>query len=251
MSQDPQRPISSNGDLIHSAVASLISVTKWGETTFVRMPSVFPGGSHVTVAISKSRGGFFVSDHGFSFREIESVGCERSFGRAASVIAEKLEINRDARRFFVEVSADELARAIVDIAAASWSIVDKVYSNLDDENDEEMEEALAGKLISLFGGKNVNIKGRAKGSSATDWKVSAIVRSGRKRTIFQAVGAHPASVYRTSTAFRDLALVPSPPGLVSVVKSTHDMGHLLGLLSQAGNVIEEGQPDDVFVRSVG
>ena len=46
--------------------------------------------------------------------------------------------------------------------------------------------------------------------------------------------------------FHDLALIEHPFVSVSVVHDKSDMGYFLGILSQAGNVIEEDQSDPVY-----
>ena len=46
--------------------------------------------------------------------------------------------------------------------------------------------------------------------------------------------------------FHDLAVMEKPPANVSVVRRKEKLGYLLAILSQAGNVIEEGQADSVY-----
>ena len=79
--------------------------------------------------------------------------------------------------------------------------------------------------------------------------MSAIVCLSGKSAVFQAVSERAGSVYRTSAAFHDLALLEHPPTLVAVVQSKAALGTKLGLLAQAGRVIEQGQSDDVFRRA--
>jgi hypothetical protein len=67
--------------------------------------------------------------------------------------------------------------------------------------------------------------------------------------VFQAVGNHPYSVYKASTAFHDLNELPSPPRCVSVVKDLEAMGVNLNVLAQAGRVIQGDQSDAVYLEA--
>ena len=63
--------------------------------------------------------GFRVSDAGFTYRELEAIGAERSFPRVAKAAAERESVAKNRRVIFVDVSAEDLTRAICDVAAAS------------------------------------------------------------------------------------------------------------------------------------
>jgi hypothetical protein len=89
-----------------------------------------------------------------------------------------------------------------------------------------------------------------RGSSSIEWDVSAVVETGQKPpVVFQAVSNHSTSIYRTNSAFHDIATLKTPPRLVAVVRSKPALGSRLALLTQAGRVIEEDQPGDVFRRA--
>ena len=79
--------------------------------------------------------------------------------------------------------------------------------------------------------------------------MSAVVTAGEHKAVFHAVGDHANSVYRTNTAFHDLGALDDPPALVAVVNDRKALGPKLGLLAQAGHVIESEQPDDVYRRA--
>ncbi len=242
----------SGRDPVEDAVKELVSTKEWGGSKFIQMPMFFPGGTAVTVCVTRSSKGYVVSDHGFAYRELEAIGAERSFGGSIASIAERQGVEKDRRRILLEVPSEDISRAICDVAAASWSVVDKVYAAKDDAEDEDaLEEELTAKLISLFGEQRVRVRETLLGSSSTEWGVSAVVRGENGRSVFQAVGNNPISVYRANTAFHDLASLETPPNLVAVVRRAAEMGPRLGLLTQAGRVIEEDQPDNVFVRMAG
>lgn len=141
-------------DPIGDALRELVSVETWGDSTFVRLPLMFPGGTTTTVCISKSKNGYLVTDHGFAYRELEAIGAERSFGKLAAASAEAEGVSKDRRRFFVEVGAGDISRAVCDVAAASWRIVDKVYSDRREEEDEiDLEDELTCPSDWVLGGK--------------------------------------------------------------------------------------------------
>ncbi|HYJ29300.1 MAG TPA: hypothetical protein VEW25_03055, partial [Allosphingosinicella sp.] len=139
---------------------------------------------------------------------------------------------------------------ISDIGAASWNLAQTVFSRLA-EGGEEIEEYLRERLVRIFGPAHVEPGQRIIGSSTQEWEVSALLKVGNARTVFQAVSDHPISVYRTSTAFHDLAATPNPPGLVAVVKDRQSLGSKLSLLSQVGRVIQSDQPDEAYQRATG
>jgi hypothetical protein len=212
---------------------------------------LFPGGTPVTVRVDRSANGFVVSDNGFCFRELEAIGAGRSFAKAAAAIAERLSVEKDRRRIFVEVSGDELSRAIIDVGSASWAVADKVYADrLAEESEDELEEELAEKLISFFGAESVKLAQELAGHSSTKWAVSAVVSAGDHSAVFQAVANAPVSIYRTSAAFHDLSLLKRPPGLVAVVRRASELGSRLGVLTQAARVIEGNQPKDIFEMAI-
>jgi hypothetical protein len=236
-------------DPIQGAASELVTVEQWGDTTFIHLPLFFPSGAAATVCVSRSEGGFLVSDHGFAYRELEAIGAERSFARTAGTIAGRAEIAKDRRRLFVEAKQDDLARAICDVGAASWQVVDKIYTDRREDEDEiELEDELTAKLVSLFGEPNVKVREKLFGSSSTEWGVSAVVENAKSKTVFQAVSNHPASVYRANSAFHDLARTQKPPKLIAVVRNLEALGSRLAVLSQAGKVIAEASSEDIFRR---
>ena len=85
--------------------------------------------------------------------------------------------------------------------------------------------------------------------STIAWPVTALVRSNESSTVFQAVGKHAQSVYRTNTVFHDLSILENAPKLVSVVKDIEELGDKISLLSQASRVVEADASDDAYLRS--
>jgi len=150
------------------ALDGLVSVTTHGESAFVNLPMFFPSGTAATVRIDRAPGGFRVSDNGFTYRVLESIGAERSFASLAKSTSEKGGLEKNRRCLFATVSEDDLSRAISDIAAASWKIVDKVFSDYESEAEDELELELQAKLVSLFGEEHVHCNETLRGASSSE-----------------------------------------------------------------------------------
>lgn len=234
---------------VEAAMEGFLRVRRWGDKVFVNLPLIFPGGSLATVRVSPAPGGYRVDDGGFAYREIESIGAERSFSRTASRIAERDQLELDRRVILVDTTDEELGRAICDVALASHAVAEQVYREAEEQEEGEIEGYLHDRLVRIFGEGQVEDSRSIKGSSTNPWEVSAILHVDSHTTVFQAVGSHANSIYRASTAFHDLAELPTPPRLVAVVKDKAALGARLSLLSQAGRVIQSDQPDEVYLRA--
>lgn len=230
----------------------LVSASHWPDASFVRLPLVYPSGTHVTVRVERAgRGHFRVSDNGFAYRETESAGAHRSFSRMADAIAKTEGLSKDARAVFSGASEDQLARVIMDVASASWRIADKVLDRVQDDSEDDIVDYLSNRLFEIFGANSVktDVDATLIGASTSPWQLSAVVDHNGKRTAFQAVSANANSIYRANAAFDDLYALDTPPGLVAVVGSKEALGSRLALLSRVARVIEESQNNDAFLRA--
>jgi hypothetical protein len=250
MSVETLPPDPSLYEAIEVAVRELVSHKHVDGRSYVNAPIFYPDGSFVTVRIDRVKNGIRVSDCGAGYRQIEAVGSELSFTRTADTIAESVGLERSRRSFYCDVAPSDLARAIGDVSAASWTLVDRVYGQLSDADEVAIEDHLRERLNIVFGAGRVDQEIKIKGQSTNEWKVSAIVNLEAGRAIFHAVSNHAQSVYRTSAAFHDLEALEYPPKLISVVRSKADLGPRLSLLAQAGRVLEEGASNEEFLRAV-
>lgn len=220
----------------------------WGDSVYVNLPIITPTGASATVRITPAKGGFRVDDGGFAYREIESIGAERSFSKVAAAVASSYDIAIDRRTISIVVPDDGLTTAICEIAMASRDIADRIYAKKAEHDENEIEEFLSQRLEQIFGRNRIEHK-PIIGASTNEWNVSAILHSDSGLVVFQAVGKHPNSVYRASAAFHDLAELPSPPTRVAVVKDKASLGPKLNVLAQAGRVIQGDQTDEVYERA--
>ena len=234
---------------VRNAVGNLVRHEKVNGRVFINLPMIYPSGSYVTVRIDQAGDRVRVSDGGFAYREAEELDAvSRYFRRTANKTGEQMGVEVGDRALYVDASIDTLHQAICDVAEASWRVADHINFSLE-EDDGELIESLTKRLAAVFGDKNVDSAPTITGASTNPWPVSAIVKLRDHSAVFQAVsGSNANSVYRTSTAFRDLAELDNPPRLIAVVKSKAALGARLSLL-EPGRVIEEDQPDDLFVRA--
>lgn len=233
---------------IDAVVRELVRAECVNGVWYINLPSVYPDGSFVTVRIDQAPGGFRVSDGGFAYREAEKVEAVRSFRRIANSIAEQIGVSVADRSVFVAVSPQELERAIIDVSEASWRIADRVCHRVWDQEGDDLPEPLRERLQNLFGAERFQENVKVTGSSTNEWSMSAVVNHLDHSVVFQAVRDQANSLYKASTAFRDISLLPNAPRLVAVVQSKESIGNKLTLLAP-GRVIEEGDSDAQFLRA--
>ena len=234
---------------VESTVRDLVRVEKVNGACFVNLPMLYPDGSFVTVRIDQTHKGLRVSDAGFAYREIEDFDGKRSFRRVANGIAESLGVEIGDRIIFTETVLDQLHRSICDVAEASWRVADQIWQKKSVEDDAELTEGLTLRLKKLFGDDRVSEENSTiVGASTTEWEVSAVVSLDDHKAIFQVIVDHANSINKASTAFRDLSQLEPRPRLVGVVKSKQELGSKLALLAPA-KIIEEAQPDEIFMRA--
>lgn len=235
-------------DAIRKAVEDLTRAERINGVWHVHLPMLYPDGSFVTVRIDQAPGGVRVSDAGFAYGEADRVDASRSFRRTANKIAEETGVCVGERSIFAHAHLDSIESAVIDVAETSWLVADRVCKRVWEGEDGELPPALRDRLARLFGAGRVEESAKIRGSSTSEWDVSAVVRFDDHVAVFQAVRDHPNSIYKASTAIRDLSLLSAPPRLIAVVDSKEAMGVRMNLLSPA-KVLEAGNPDDIFLRA--
>lgn len=235
-------------EVVMSASNDLVRAQEIGESIYINLPLLYPDGSFVTVRLDRIAGGALVSDAGFAYREAEDVGSARSFRRTANKFAEDYGVFVGDKLISTKSSLDEIERAICDVATVSWRVATTISDKAFEEDDAELSDELALRLKSVFGADKVVEGERIAGQSTTEWPVSAVVTLDGHRTVFQAVSQHPNSVYRASTAFRDLAAAQRKLNLISFVRSKAALGSKLSLLAPS-KVVEETQPDELIRKA--
>lgn len=244
------KPTATIEEATAAAVNALVSVRVWGEAVFVDLPLFHPSGAAATVKIQPHGGSLLVSDGGFAYREAEMIGAERMFRRVAEEQAAEIGGNATNRALSIIATESTLAGAIADIANASARISSQIAKKAGARGEAEIIDFLYKRLVSVFGGLHVKAQVPLLGPSTKEWLADAVVNFEDRRAVFQAVTRHHASVYSTSAMFHDIALRDDAPITIAVVRDKQELGAFLGILSQAGHVIEESQPDKVFRAAV-
>ncbi len=231
-------------------MGQLVRVRNWGDSADVTLPLFYPSGAAVCLAIQATHNGrYSISDNGLAYREIEQIGGETFFSKNASIITEGAAVWHDTREVLSEATADTLASAMADVAATSTRLSWKVLSKVSLKGHAEIADYLFERLQLVFGPARVERATNIVGPSTREWKVDAMVHLDGGNAVFQAVSNSHMSVYPTAAMFHDLALMDTPPATVAVVKNREAMGSYFNILAQAGNVIEEGQGDQVYERA--
>jgi hypothetical protein len=232
---------------VETVARDLVRHERVNGSSYLNLPLLYPDGSSVTVRVDAVETGLRVSDNGFAFREAEDANAVRSFGQNKKGIAEEFGVNFGQKVIFLDTTRDNLFEAVCDVAAASWQIAARVFSRLPDDDEVEIEEELGERLKKLFGGPQVEERKELHGASSVAWPVSALVSFRDHKTVFQAVGSNANSINRSSTAFRDLSLLPNPPRIVAVVQDRAVLGARASLLTQASaRIVERSQPDNFW-----
>jgi hypothetical protein len=126
--------------VVEAALRDIVAVRTHDGSSYVSVPLFYPSGSFVTVKIDQMPGCYRVSDNGFAFREIESIGAQRSFGKTIQAIVADANLVSDRRRIYVDVTRDHLVAAICEVASASWQVATKIYSRASDKDLDEGDQ---------------------------------------------------------------------------------------------------------------
>lgn len=233
---------------VTTTMNNLVRTRQVRGSLFCNLPLLYPDGSFVTVKIDPVAHRFRVSDAGFAYREVEDVDAARSFKRTAEKFAEEAGVEVGDREVFVLVSDNQLERAVCDVAEVSWRIADQICNRAFDEDETVLADELNARLVKIFGSSSVQNPKIVLGASTTEWPVSAVVSFMGHAAIFQAVSNHAGSIYKASTAFRDLAILDPAPRLIAFVRDKKALGTKLALLAP-GKIIEESQADEILKRA--
>ncbi len=233
---------------VEAAARSLLLIRHDGEISRVALPIFYPSGAAATVEVTQNGAKFLISDAGLAYREAELIGAENLFNRNAAPVAEQFGIDAGKRGFAVSASAEQLAGAMADVAAASVQVAHRICERVAQRSEAAITAHLYERLVAVFGAKKVVPEAEIAGASSHRWRISALVHVGGKDMAFEAVSNHHSSVYSSATMFHDLSLLERRPVPVAVVKDKASFGAYLGILSQAANVIEETASDIALTR---
>lgn len=242
-----------NTHVIEEIVAELIRVEHFRGGSVVSTPIMYPSGSFAIVQVKEIGARYFVTDLGLGMQEAEMMGVPIAYRRIARLVAESAGVHFDSNAFFeTEVTIDDLASAVAIIANCSSEAAKIAAYNIatDKEDDEAATDALYEKLTGIFPKDRVKKHITLRGSSRHEWKVATIVEGSGAPSIFEPVKNHASSIYAVATKFQDIARLTPTPRRVSVVHNPKELETYLGVLSQAGEVIDDQASPEIYRKLV-
>lgn len=231
-----------------SRVMARASKTDTG--VYISTPVSYPSGASVVVRIDGAGKAFFVSDSGLGYQESDMIDAGRSFQLIARSIVDGTGVSFDERGFFIARSSRaDLGYVAAAIANFSQRAVIETLIKHEERKADLQKKALVSRLEGIFGIKNVEKDFEIRGASSVEWDVAAKVTSSNVVSIFDYVKPHKNSVVNTVAKFHDIGRLPDAPKRIITVTDKAKMGDLLGLLSQAANVISlDGTPNEAIRR---
>lgn len=236
-------------EIVDTVARQIVSAEHRDGSSYIKTPLVYPGGSTVVVRINDKYPTYFVTDFGAGYSEAEMMGASTIFARHAREIAEHAGIGFDAHSFFVaEATREQLPGVVVAVANCSQEAVAFAAYRLAERKFADNTEKLYSRLISVFPHQRVAKDAEVIGQSNTKWHVATLVRSDGRRTIFEPVSSHHASIFAASTKFRDIAELESAPGRVAIVHKKAEFKTYLAVLSRSANVVEQDVTDQTLIH---
>lgn len=212
-------------------------------------PLLYPGGGMIGVEISRSRGGFLVTDAGGARREAGMLGGERTFVRIAGEVAPRYGVRFDHNMIFdLGVADDELAVAVISVANAAKAAVDTTALRLAATEHSDYRATLWRRLERIYEPKSI-FRNRPVRGSSDEWNFDAVVSIGPTVALFELVSPHANAVSSAVTKFLDIRdLGEKAPHRIAVLTNRKDTPHL-PVLARTARVIGVDDPDDVYRRA--
>lgn len=231
------------------AARQLMSVNVWAGAAYVSFPIFYPSGTSCVVKVEPRGSGFWVSDYGATYREVDHLGLGSGFTKSAKKFATEIGAAVRGQEIVSSATIDTLAMTMASIAQASAEIAAKMEARAGSSAELQIQAELIGRLERVFGQEAVKPDDPLIGQSAKQWTVDAVVYSGGRQIAFDFVRNNAQSVYAVAAKFHDIRAVDRPPLAVAVVESKEALGVYHSLLTQAGRVIEADQSDDTFKKA--
>lgn len=225
-----------------------------GERILIDTPVMLATGTCVVVAVERTAASrWLCSDLGLTHAESSFMGlagcCERHLRETADELG--LSVDRTSWALLTIVEAEQqLVGAIACVANGARRAFDRAFEARAARPDTKRIERLAERLRRLIRGIEIEPSVEVVGASNHRWQVDARIRRDGRQLLLELVTPHPNSVAATVTKFHDIARLPDAPGRTAVVPNREAMGTLLGVLSQAANVVEETAPDRAWQRAL-
>lgn len=233
---------------IDAVLRQLVSFDHGEKRTVVSTPLLYPSGGTVAVRVTgDNEQGYTVCDMALGYDEAQSMGAAALYSRIVRQTAEEAGVALEGHQLTLNgVSLDQLVGAVMAVANCAMTGTVVAADRQDEREKRDDVAKLVERLEKIF--KKVMPREPVTGSSNYKWTVDALVQDEGRVAVFDAVSAHHASVFPTTTKFHDLSLLEAPPICVSSVKSLHDLGQFYNVLAQNGHVIEVTTRSDTIHR---
>jgi hypothetical protein len=185
---------------------ALIRVTDEGESARLSLPLLYPGGTMVSVEMSRLRDGFLVSDMGGARREASFLGGgDKTFARIAHEVAQRFSVRFDRNMFFdMDVTTEELVVAVVAIANAAKTAVENMALYLATVEHADFRAHLWDRLQRLYGSRSVSRKPITFRGASEEWEFDAALNIEAVPTLFELVMPNANSVNSAVAKFLDV-----------------------------------------------
>lgn len=229
------------------AARQLVAVEHGARRSVIQTPLMLPSGSMVGIRVSADGPGFSVSDGGVAFDEAKLNRATRAFGNHSPAVAADAGVSFDGQAFFLQrVTHDRLVGAVLAVANVSQTAAILANHRQAVLEARDAEDRLVARLSRIFG--HVDVRASVVGASGTPWEVDAVVHADSRVILFESVLARKQSIYAAVAKFHDIARLTDAPSRVAAVHSRDDLGSMLGVISQAANVVEDETPDRTIAQ---
>lgn len=236
-------------DIANEVARALIQISANEETARMSLPLLYPGGSMVTVELTRLRDGFLVTDAGVARREAGLMGGERTFLRIARDVAERFGVRFDHNMIFeMEVSSDELVIVVAAVANAAKTAVENTAMHLAAVEHSDARVELWDRLERVYKGSKVARKLKVRGSS-DEWEFDAAVEARGHLALFEVIGPNANAVNSAVTKFLDIKDIgKDAPHRIAVLTNKEKTPHL-PVLGRTARLIPMDAPDEAYIKA--
>lgn len=233
-----------NLELIRDTLAFLAEPRQGSDGIYVPTTTLMPGGELVGVLVTREgEDRFRVSDNGAGREAILDAGVTvvgSGNRRRASEIANRAGLEIDGDAFVLrDVSADQLAAAVIYVADASRSWAQAVLNRAFQRHKHDIGEVVLKRLEAGFGASKVKSDVVLLGESSSQHRFDFVVElAGSRRALFDVVAPAQQSISATHLKFYDMQREHADWPREAVIENPSDWTSAhLALLNQVANHI--------------